>query len=772
MFGLFRDGVGSTTWLLALAAVLSSGPLWGASRVALVVGNGGYAQPNIPALANPVNDARLMAEALETSGFEVRLVTDADQAAMKAAIEAFGEQLERAGAEAVGLFYYAGHGVEVRGQNYLIPIGAEIAREVEFKIDAVPVDWVLSWMEAMGNRLNLVILDACRNNPYGGGSRGASQGLAQMDAPSGSLIAYSAAPGQVAADGEGKNSPYTAALAKELVEPGLKVEDMFKRVRVAVEATTNGEQTPWESSSLRGDFYFVAKAEAPPVPEPVTVTVTETVSSELTVEQLAARAYEAAERLHTVSSYGLVIERFPNTLYAQLAQQQLEKLASAVTPPAPSAAEAETALGLTRAQRRLVQRGLAALEFDVGVADGIFGPRTRAGLAQWQTAQGAPATGYLNAEAAATLLAAGEAAPPPEPRTRVVQGALNTLVEALSIARGITEADKRAGALSSIAGAQARAGDVPGALATARGITETDERAWALRFIAGAQAKAGDVPGALATARGITEAGTRVWVLRFIAGAQAKAGDVPGAQRSIAEAQTAARGIIEAGDRARALSVIAGAQAEAGDVPGAQRSFAEAQTTARGITEKWQRAWALGAIAEAQARAGDAPGAFATARGIIEAGDRARALRDIAGAQAEAGDVPGALATARGITEADKRAVALRDIAGAQAEAGDVPGALATARGITEADEHAWALTAIAEAQARAGDVPGALATARGIIDESWRAWALGDIAEAQARAGDVPGALATARGITEAYTRAWVLSDIAEAQVEAAHSP
>ena len=131
-----------------------------------------------------------MATALETSGFEVRLVTDADQAAMKAAIEAFGKRLVQAGSDAVGLFYYAGHGVEVRENNYLIPIGAEIESEVEFKTDAVPADWVLSWMEAASNRLNMVILDACRDNPFAGRYRGGGQGLAQMDAPSGTLIAY------------------------------------------------------------------------------------------------------------------------------------------------------------------------------------------------------------------------------------------------------------------------------------------------------------------------------------------------------------------------------------------------------------------------------------------------------------------------------------------------------------------------------------------------------------------------------------------------------
>ena len=209
-----------------------------------------------------------MATSLEAVGFDVRLVTDADIAAMRTEIEGFGKRLRRAGGDAVGLFYYAGHGVESRGTNYLIPVGAEIESAVEFEIDAVPARWVLSFMEAAGNRLNLVILDACRNNPFGTG-RGAPQGLASMDAPSGSLIAYSAAPGQTATDGTGDNSPYTAALAARLAEPGLKVEDVFKRVRVAVEEATRGEQTPWENSSLRGDFYFTA----PAVPEAPATTV-------------------------------------------------------------------------------------------------------------------------------------------------------------------------------------------------------------------------------------------------------------------------------------------------------------------------------------------------------------------------------------------------------------------------------------------------------------------------------------------------------------------
>ena len=390
----------------ALVTVLFPAVGWAESRIALVVGNGSYVAENIPMLENPVNDANLMAQVLEKSGFEVRLVTDADQGTMKTAIKAFGEQLEQTGGDSVGLFYYAGHGVEVRGHNYLIPIGAEIERAVEFKTDAVPMDWVLSWMESVDNRMNLVILDSCRNNPFEGRYRGASQGLAQMDAPSGSLIAYSAAPGQVALDGkEGEeNSPYTAALAQALVDPGVKVEDVFKRVRVAVETATSGQQTPWESSSLRGDFYFVANVEKPPTPKPSPSTVTTTISPELTVSQTAARAYEAAERLHTISSYQLVVGRFPGTVYAGLAKEQIERLKAIETKPSPE--EEEASLGLKRAEQELIQISLWALGFNSGPPDGFFGKRTRKEIRKWQASQNEPATGYLDKMSAKVLLAA------------------------------------------------------------------------------------------------------------------------------------------------------------------------------------------------------------------------------------------------------------------------------------------------------------------------------------------------------------------------------
>ena len=232
-------------------------------RIALVVGNSRY--ESAP-LTNPVNDAELIAMSLMQVGFEVRLVTDGDQRAMKRAIQAFGETLEAAGPAAVGLFYYAGHGVQLGGRNYLIPVGAAIERDADVDIEAVSADWVIEQMRFARNRLNFVILDACRNNPFARSFRSGDRGLAKMDAPAGVLIAYSTAPGDVAADGTGRNSPYSEALAGAMRDSSEPAELMFKRVRDQVRRSTTEKQTPWESSSLTGDnFYFALHAVPPPV---------------------------------------------------------------------------------------------------------------------------------------------------------------------------------------------------------------------------------------------------------------------------------------------------------------------------------------------------------------------------------------------------------------------------------------------------------------------------------------------------------------------------
>ena len=193
-------------------------------RIALVVGNGRYASSP---LANPPNDAELISTTLRGLGFDVRLQKNADQAAMKRAIQEFGAALEKGGPDAVSLFYYAGHGVQLNGRNYLIPAGANIERDADVEIEAVSADWVLEQMRYARNRLNFVILDACRNNPFARSFRSAGSGLARMDAPAGVLIAYSTAPGDVAADGAGSNSPYSEALARAMRDSDEPAELMF-----------------------------------------------------------------------------------------------------------------------------------------------------------------------------------------------------------------------------------------------------------------------------------------------------------------------------------------------------------------------------------------------------------------------------------------------------------------------------------------------------------------------------------------------------------------
>jgi formylglycine-generating enzyme required for sulfatase activity len=237
--------------LFAAAAPVLAGP----PRIALVIGNSEYESGPLP---NPANDAKLIAETLTDLGFEVVLRRNADQTTMKRAIQDFGARLEKAGPQAIGLFYYAGHGAQLNGRNYLIPTTARIEREADMEIEAVAADWVIEQMRYARNGLNIVILDACRNNPFTRSMRSMDRGLATMDAPAGILIAYSTAPGEVAADGDGRNSPYTEALTRNMRDLHEPVEQVFKRVRIGVMSATSGKQVPWESSSLTGDFYFTA----------------------------------------------------------------------------------------------------------------------------------------------------------------------------------------------------------------------------------------------------------------------------------------------------------------------------------------------------------------------------------------------------------------------------------------------------------------------------------------------------------------------------------
>jgi uncharacterized caspase-like protein len=229
--------------------IQSSLPAAAEQRTALVIGNSAY---NAGPLKNPVNDATDMAAILQRLGFQVNLKKNATLETMEEAIGDFGNRLKKGG---VGLFYYAGHGVQVNGVNYLIPVDSKINKESDVRYRAVDAGRILDEMANANNGMNIVLLDACRDNPFGKSFRSASRGLAIMrDAPTGTFISYSTGAGQVARDGEGENSPYTKAVLQYIQEPGTPITDVFMKVRQQLRKETG--QVPWELSSLEGKFFF------------------------------------------------------------------------------------------------------------------------------------------------------------------------------------------------------------------------------------------------------------------------------------------------------------------------------------------------------------------------------------------------------------------------------------------------------------------------------------------------------------------------------------
>ena len=236
---------------IAPSKVIKPGPAK-QKRLALVIGNSSY--PNA-FLANPENDAREMKDILLQYGFDVLEYANLSQTRMKMAMDEFGDKLKNYD---VGLFFYAGHGIQSKGYNYLVPIDANIKSEEQVEYDCVQADRILALMEASGTDVNIIILDACRNNPFERSwTRSATgKGLAFMNAPKGSLIAYATAPGSTASDGSGKNGLYTSALLESIRIPNINILQVFQNVRVIVSEKSDGRQIPWESTSLTGDFIF------------------------------------------------------------------------------------------------------------------------------------------------------------------------------------------------------------------------------------------------------------------------------------------------------------------------------------------------------------------------------------------------------------------------------------------------------------------------------------------------------------------------------------
>ena len=370
--------------LLLLSLLLTLTTASGAQeRVALVVGNMNYA--HAPRLANPLNDAQDVGAALGRLGFTVTTLENADYAALRQGLLAFTAAAARA---QVAVVFYAGHGIEVDQHNYLIPVDARLAHDRQVAFETVPLAWV-SDAVAGASEFSLVILDACRENPFAasmrrsGAARAIGRGLAKVEPAKETLVAYAAKAGTLASDGSGRNSPYTTALLRYLEEPGLEVGLMFRKVRDAVLAATGRVQEPFTYGSLSSDgVYLTARAEPPPK----------------------------------------------------------------VRPPWPQGTPgvAEAALELSRAERRQIQLGLLRAGYDPGDVDGLIGDQTRAALKQWQASHGEAVTGYLNAEIAKTLLAAGKAyQTQDEARPEVVAEAEQPTHEGEAEARAGPEAEVR-----------------------------------------------------------------------------------------------------------------------------------------------------------------------------------------------------------------------------------------------------------------------------------------------------------------------------------------
>jgi hypothetical protein len=292
-------------------------------KVALVIGNSAY---ETSALKNPVNDARAVAKVLRELDFDVLLRENVTSEGFTEALRTFGSRLKPG---SVALFYFAGHGMQVGGRNYLIPVGASIENEDEVPYRAIDANQVLDKMSRANSSLNLVILDACRNNPFTRSFRAQINGLAHMEAPSGTLIAFATSPGSVAADGDGTNSTYTKHLLANIAVPGVPVEIALKRVREGVSRETLGKQIPWESSSIMGDFYF-RSGEAG-----TKVAIAETPETRFSAEKAF---WESIQDKGGTEEYLAYLRQYPNGRFAALAKTRL----AAEQAKAPSSASANT----------------------------------------------------------------------------------------------------------------------------------------------------------------------------------------------------------------------------------------------------------------------------------------------------------------------------------------------------------------------------------------------------------------------------------------------
>jgi len=302
-------------------------------RVALVIGNAAYA--GNAALNNPGNDAKAMAETLRKLGFAVIELRDGNKRQMAAAIQQVRERLQ--GKQGIGMLYYAGHGLQLDWHNYMVPVDAELRTTGDVPTQTVDVNAVIEAFKTAGNRMNILVLDACRDSPFASNGAASGKGLAQLDAPPGTFLAFATAPGNVAEDGDASSSGtghglYTRYLLQELGKPIAKIEDVFKRVRLNVRQQSHGRQVPWESTSLEEDFFFNISATVKPEgAEWQAREAAKQLSKEQQRDQAFAVEKAAWDKIKDSTNpddFYAFLKEFPNGLISEFASATLERLAA------------------------------------------------------------------------------------------------------------------------------------------------------------------------------------------------------------------------------------------------------------------------------------------------------------------------------------------------------------------------------------------------------------------------------------------------------------
>ena len=349
--------------LLALAALVgtSAGAL-AEGRFALVLGNSKYQA--VPALPNPVRDAESVTDLLSTAGFEVSLALDFGRSDMHRAVRDFATKVAEKGKDTVVLVYFAGHGLQIDGENYLLPVDAKIERESDVALEALRLTDVMNMLDTIPSKARIVILDACRNNPFEDIKDKTGRGLAIVNAPAGTVVAYSTSPGTQAEDGSGANSPFTSALVDAAKQKGAAIETVFQNVRLAVHKATDGRQTPWEVTALTEPFaFFPGKGGGKAEPSP---KKSEAVWREELRSYAPKQAYDVAVREDNVIVYQIFVSLYPESTFARelrlIIERRLEMLAwfDAMTLNSAAAFEAFLARyprsDLAKTAKRLLER--------------------------------------------------------------------------------------------------------------------------------------------------------------------------------------------------------------------------------------------------------------------------------------------------------------------------------------------------------------------------------------------------------------------------------